>query len=425
MADDAYEFELPHLPLSTPKERGFAIDRVLDAAVQDVARSRLNALGARMGLPQLDWRWDFNVAREVTITGRSVQPPASDRARLDALMWVEALGMTELSEPHDGVRWAYSQETYWEMRVEWVVDRDAWQFAVAARHEEDDRAEAQWAIAAGIEDQYFAAIIDLETAVRRRPGISTNALEELGVGGAWRKASHRTMHGMLEAIHRAARVQEGPVDTWWPITKGESGPPYRQPSEAPIVPTEADEQRAAFLQRDVDYRRLRRKITTLWDIDERLWKLVGGDDGGNRGVFIGSDPHTVLETRFRAPDDDTSARDPLGWSAYGRVGDDVVIRAAFPKARYSEDDVPARAALHALAMYYWRARTETHPRWRTLHGALRYLKPDLDHELAVRALDKDIQMLLEAWDLIAENPRGAIDPEEAHDMREIRGYYDQ
>lgn len=96
MQDEAEDSPLAHLPLGNPQERGFALDRILDAAVQESVHYRLNELGRRMGLPALEWRWDFNVAREVTVTGRSPHTVLSDRARLDALAWVEALKMRDL-----------------------------------------------------------------------------------------------------------------------------------------------------------------------------------------------------------------------------------------------------------------------------------------------------------------------------------------
>lgn len=423
MTDDAAD-AMGHLPLTTTSERAFAVDRILDRAVQEATQNHLNALGARIGLPALDWRWDFNSGREITITGRSPQPPTSDRARLDAAMWIEALGMRELDDPFDGVMRAYSRETYWEMRVEWIEDVEAWQFGIAARHEEDDRAEAQMAIMRGHGNMYFTAITELEQAVRQHPGISTSELARLNVGRAWRETTEYTMHHMLEIIQRAALVQEGPVDIWWPVTAGESGPPYREPTELPIVPTAAFTKRTASLQRDVDYRRLRYDIPTLGAVDQRLWKLVGGDDSGNRSAFLSSHPHTIIETSFRAPSDRSKHRDPLGWRAYVHVHTDVVLRASFPDATYGEDDVPARAALHALAMYYWTARTETHPRWRTLHGALRFLKPDLDHDLALGALDSDIKMLVTSWQILADEPRGRVNDRETREMQEIREHYE-
>jgi hypothetical protein len=424
MPDESDDDLMRHLPLSTPQERGFALDRVIDAAVQEVAQSRINALGARMGLPPLDWQWEFNSAREVTIRGRSPHPPLSDQASADAAAWVQALGMDELEDPLDGMRWAYSRETYWEMRVEWVVDVDAWNFATAARHEEDDRAEAQWAITLGRGDEYFAAIAELDRAVHRQPGIGIAELMEQRVGEAWRASAEATMGRLLEVMHRAARIQEGPGGTWWPTTKGTSGPPYRRPTGKPIIHSAADDRLEDFLRYDVDYRTLRHKIPTLGGIDMRLWKLVGGDNGGTRSVYFGSTPHTVMESHFTSPHD--SRRDPstpFGWTAYVSVESDVILRAAFPNARYSHDDVPARAALHALAMYYWQARSGTHPRWKTVTGALRFLKPDLEQDLALKSLDSDIRVLRDAWRVLATNPRGEVNATEEIEMRMLDEFY--
>lgn len=432
MQDEAEDSPLAHLPLGNPQERGFALDRILDAAVQDSVHYRLNELGRRMGLPALEWRWDFNVAREVTVTGRSPHTVLSDRARLDALAWVEALKMREISEPFDGLRWAYSQVTYWEMRVEWVVDVEAWQFALAAREEAEQRAELQVAIFEGWEAEYFETVDALERIVRAHPGISSADIVTHGIGAAWLQRTGSSIHRMLEVMHRAARIQEGPADRWWPVTAGESGPPFRQPVGRPLAPTENQERQFDQLRDDGTYERRagglfrRAGVVSLESLDERFWKLIGGDRGGTRSVYFASEPHTILDCEFISPEGGPFGYDkPIGWSAYVRVGTDEILRKSFPEAHFGHDDVPARAAVHALAMYYWRARQGTHPRWSTVDGALRFLKPDLTGEQALESLDNDIALLVHAWEILAREPRGIVDPAESADIRTITDLLDE
>lgn len=159
-------------------------------------------------------------------------------------------------------------------------------------------------------------------------------------------------------------------------------------------------------------------ITTLWDVDDRLWKLVGGDQGGSRSAFFGYTPHTVIESRFGNPTQGWV--DPAGWNAYVHVGTTVLLKRNYPDVPYSQDDVPARAELHALSMFYWTAVTQTNPRWKTLKGALRFLKPDMDLSNAESAVREDVAMLLRGWELLEQHARGAVDEVERADMQRIR-----